>query len=167
GRVYFGTDIQFAYSRDEFYDNKSNKYGLINKNEFRYDVKENITLLTGIDLDYRENKISFDHMKHFTDYVDNLGFNQFKFYKYRIKEDESTNGKKSSSGNNGIVKYEYNDAKKFEIEDEPQKDREIKAKVSLGSEIKLVENRLSIKPETSFTYVYSNGNSAAEHKYIG
>ncbi|WP_073508325.1 hypothetical protein [Streptobacillus notomytis] len=167
GRVYFGTDIQFAYSRDEFYDNKSNKYGLINKNEFRYDVKENITLLTGIDLDYRENKISFDHMKHFTDYVDNLGFNQFKFYKYRIKEDESTNGKKSSSGNNGTVKYEYNDAKKFEIEDEPQKDREIKAKVSLGSEIKLVENRLSIKPETSFTYVYSNGNSAAEHKYIG
>ncbi|CAM3087281.1 hypothetical protein [Streptobacillus ratti] len=155
GKVYLGTDVQFVYSKDIFESNNKNKYGLMSKNEIKYSVKDNVTLLLGVDLDYRENKLSFDHMKNFTDYVDNLGFNQYKYYKYRTTDKSST-------------KYEYNDAKKLKVEDQPKKDREVKAKVSLGTEFKLVENRLTFKPTTSFTYVYEkDSSSSVENKYIG
>lgn len=170
GNGYIGTDVQFVYSRDVFHGETNNRYGLMSKNEFRYDIKDNVTLITGLDLDYREKKLSFDNMKHFTDYVENLGFDRYKYFKYREKEKEKNDSKKNNGNTQQTVpktKYDYNDNKKLKVEDEPTKDREVKVKVSLGSEIKLIQNKLSVKPTTSFTYVYSKENDMKENKYIG
>ncbi|WP_156299121.1 hypothetical protein [Streptobacillus canis] len=153
---YIGTETQFAYSRDMFNsENAENRYGLMNKNEVKYNVEENITLTAGLDVDYRVNKLSFDHMNNFKDYTENLGHNLFRFYKYRKVDENET-------------KYEYNEAKELSVKDMPEKDREIKVKVGVGSELKFVENRLTVKPTTSFTYVYKKDKDIdAVKKYIG
>lgn len=157
GKGYIATETQFAYSADKYMqDEITHKYGLTNKNEVKYDVEQNVNIFAGLDVDYRINKLSFDHMNNFKDYVENTGHNLYRYYKYR-------------SGVVANTKFDYNEAKELKVEDMPEKDREIKVKVSAGSEIKFVENRLTIKPTTSFTFVYKKDKNdpQAMKKYIG